>query len=108
MLQPAEGCIETAMQSIMEQEWYRAREYPETAHITPCLAPGAIHKDQTRKSASPSRDIQGMLEHLRLASVDFQSPAIDQWLQRIFSAKCLDLQLKPSDQRRDRFMHTGT
>jgi hypothetical protein len=140
---PGAGYIGAAMASIMHEEWYRAREYPETAHITPTLMSGADSTPRARRSVSPTRDIQGMLgrdvlhrhdithlksvietfvscalvtdfphqcfpaEHLRLESADFQSPVIDHWLQRIFSAKCLDLRLKPSDQRCDRFMHTG-
>lgn len=108
VLLPDGGYIGAAMMSIMQEEWYRAREYPDTAHITPSLTPGAdIATTRARKSTSPSRDIQGMLDHLRFASADFQSPVVDQWLQRIFSAKCLDLRLKPSDQRCDRFMHAG-
>ena len=108
VLQPDGGYIGAAMMSIMQEEWYRAREFPDTAHITPSLTPGAdIATTRARKSTSPSRDIQGMLDHVRYASADFQSPVVDQWLQRIFSAKCLDLRLKPSDQRCDRFMHTG-
>jgi hypothetical protein len=43
---------------------------------------------------------------LRKESIALNPDLLDQWLVRIFSAKCIDLKIKPSMQRRDRFLNT--
>jgi len=102
------GHIDSAMNYIIYEELYRAREYPDTAHITPSLVPGSgTEKTETHRSRSPTRGVQSVLLDLRKESVAFRAPdLLDQWLVRIFSAKCIDLKIKPSTQRRDRFLDT--
>jgi hypothetical protein len=36
------GAIDSAMACIIHEELYRAKDYPDTAHITPSLVPGKI------------------------------------------------------------------
>jgi hypothetical protein len=36
------GAIDSAMVCIIHEELYRAKDYPDTAHITPSLVPGKI------------------------------------------------------------------
>lgn len=71
-----------------------------------CQGSGTEKTAEACSSRSPTKGVQKVLLDLRKESIALNPDLLDQWLVRIFSAKCIDLKIKPSIQRRDRFLDT--
>jgi len=113
--------IESGLQEIVQEEKVRNRGRPTSAisatHRTTFVPSHRASHSPTR-SVSPRKDVSRTLSALRREAEGTSFPgratssgggdqvasSLESGLRRVFSAKCIDLQLRPTDERLDRFI----